>query len=64
MKGFEKDEKAVEAVRKHYNCNGKYRCRDYDHCWFGDGKKMPHECCECDAAGYFSFIFKREKKDA
>lgn len=49
MKGFEKDEKAVEAVRKHYNCNGKYICTNFHDCWFGDG---------------FSFIFKREKKDA
>lgn len=55
MKGFDKHQKALEAVRKHYNCDGRqYRCKYYDDCVFGDGEKMPHECCECEADEFFS----------
>lgn len=52
---FDKNKNTVEAVRKHYMCDGgKYRCRYYDNCVFGDGENTPYDCCECDADAFYS----------
>lgn len=63
MEGFEKDERALEAVRNHYKCNSKYRCPDYDNCWFGDGENTSYDCNECAAdefyAGYMQCLFDK-----
>lgn len=66
MNRFEKGEKAVEAVRKHYNCNGKYLCPNFHDYWFGDGVNMSYNCNECGAddfyAGYMQCVFDKENE--
>lgn len=40
---------AIEAVRNHYNCNGKYACSYYEYCLFGNGSNSSFDCGECGA---------------
>lgn len=65
MGNDKKDEKAVEAVRKYYNCNGKYLCPNFQDCQFGNGKNTSYDCCECGAddfyAGYMYALNDKEK---
>lgn len=45
-------ERAKESVRKHYNCNGEYPCRDSGYCEMCGGHNTPYDCCECGAGDY------------
>lgn len=44
---------AVKAIRKHYNCQGKYPCREFDCCQFGNGRNTSYDCCECGADEFY-----------
>ena len=41
---------AKEAVRNHYQCNGKYPCEERDYCEFCNGHNSAFDCKEdCSA---------------
>ena len=40
---------AKEAIKEHYNCNGKYPCSERSYCIFCDGKNTAYDCNECGA---------------
>lgn len=44
-----KEEKAKQAVRKHFHCHGKYICSAYSYCVFGTGKNTSWDANECPA---------------
>lgn len=43
------EEAAREAIHAHYNCNGKYPCRERDYCEYCNGHNTAFDCCECGA---------------
>lgn len=65
MGNDKKDKKAVESVRKYYNCNGDSHCLYYEDCQFGNGKNTSYDCCECGAddfyAGYMYALNDKEE---
>lgn len=50
---IELNKDAVKAIREYYNCQGKYPCRYFDSCQFGDGYNTSYDCCECGADAYY-----------
>lgn len=59
----ELNKRAVEAVRKHYNCKDKYPCMafdyciypciEFDYCIFGNGINNSYNCGECGADEFY-----------
>jgi len=47
------NKRAVEAVRKHYNCKEKYPCIEFDNCIFGNGVNNSYNCGECGADEFY-----------
>lgn len=66
MRKEELNKDAVKAVREHYNCQGKYPCREFTHCQFGKGCNTSYDCCECGAdefyEGYIRAIKDKEEQ--
>lgn len=52
-------QKDIEAVRKHYKCNGKYLCQNFHDCWFGDGENQYYNCNEFYAC-YMQCLFDKK----
>lgn len=44
---------AKEAIKEHYNCNGKYPCSERSYCIFCDGKNTAYDCNECGADEFY-----------
>lgn len=43
------EKEANEAIHKHYNCNGKYPCKENDDCMYCNGQNTAYDCNECRA---------------
>lgn len=60
------NKQAVEAIRKHYNCQGKYPCCDFAYCQFGDGENTSFDCGMCGAdefyEGYIQALKDKEEQ--
>lgn len=49
---------AKEAIKEHYNCNGKYPCSERSYCIFCDGENTAYDCNECGADEFYEGFLK------
>lgn len=61
MNKQELNKDAVNAIREHYNCQGKYPCENFDCCQFGRGCNTSYDCSECGADDFYEGYLRAVK---